>query len=377
MTNRYSFGMNWKRFLKRNINEERIAIAKNRLLESLRLPNLKGMTFLDIGCGSGIHSLAAFEAGAQEILSLDYDKDSVEATESLRNRSGNPGNWTVNRGDVLDRSQIEDLGLWDIVYSWGVLHHTGQVWNAFRNASIPLAHDGVLLVALYTSDVDPDAEAALTLKRRYNRATAHGQRAMEMRFIWKNLIYPNLRRLRPWVPLTTIVNYRRHRGMSYYTDVRDWLGGWPTEFTSVAETRTFAENQLGLELVACYGGAANTEYLFCRPNSQGYWRRLRWLNGPDELPPPFSSVGGFAFSALLPPWLKSQPEPLAIGDIRTLHLTENNRTLGPNAADLRQIQGFGSGAFNMVDGQLVFSSSDKTDPNRNARCYRIERHSVY
>ncbi len=374
MTSRYPFGKNWKRFLERTLNEERIVVARDRLLESLRLPHLEEKTFLDIGCGSGLHSLAAFEAGAQKILSLDYDQDSVEATQFLWSRAGCPDHWMIMQADVLDRKQIRSLGQWDVVYSWGVLHHTGHMWDALRNASIPLADNGVLLVALYTADVCADPEADLALKRQYNQSTSFGQRMMESRLVWEHLVYPNIKLFRPWVPVTTVFSYKRHRGMSYYTDVRDWLGGWPMEFAGVAETKSFAKEELGLDLIACYGGAANTEYLWCRKDSDGYWGHLQRTEEMIELSPPFPLEGDLAFSAPLPPWLSNQPgASLTTKDLKALHLVEDNQTLGPNTADLKQIQGFGSGAFNIVNGKLIFSGSDTTNPNTNHRRYVLGR----
>jgi hypothetical protein len=52
--------------------------------------------------------------------------------------------------------------------------------------------------------------------------------------------------------------------MSFYTDIKDWLGGWPMEFSSIADVKKFADQELGLELRNIKAGEANTEYLFGR-----------------------------------------------------------------------------------------------------------------
>src|SRR5262245_21908996 len=136
---RYEFGRNWQRYVQHSLNDERVSIAQERLLLFLGLGNLRGRDILDIGCGSGIHSLAALRAGARRIVSFDYDPDSVEATAGLRRSAGSPEHWNVMRGDVLDPAFLAQLGTFSIVYSWGVLHHTGDVWRAFDNAQVCLA----------------------------------------------------------------------------------------------------------------------------------------------------------------------------------------------------------------------------------------------
>ena len=94
--------------------------------------DLDNKTFLDIGCGSGIHSLAAFLSGAKLIVSFDYDPQSVAATRILHRKAGEPKNWKIMQGSVLDEEFLRTLGHFDFVYSWGVLHHTGQMWQAIK-----------------------------------------------------------------------------------------------------------------------------------------------------------------------------------------------------------------------------------------------------
>jgi len=59
---------------------------------------------------------------------------------------------------VLDDSHLRTLGKFDIVYSWGVLHHTGQMQQALNNVLIPLADSGTLFIAIYNDQgVIPDS----------------------------------------------------------------------------------------------------------------------------------------------------------------------------------------------------------------------------
>ncbi len=156
---RFAFGKNWESFIAKNFDGSRLKIASDHLLGFLKTDTLDGKRFLDIGCGSGLHSLAACGAGAREIVSFDYDRDSVSTTEGLRRMAGDPPHWRVEQGSVLDAAYMESLGTFDIVYSWGVLHHTGDQWTAIRNAAAARVQPGrgLLRRALYLRRVQTAA----------------------------------------------------------------------------------------------------------------------------------------------------------------------------------------------------------------------------
>ena len=114
---RFQFGRNWKRFLT-NLNEERIKEAECSLKRMLEVKNLIGKTFLDVGSGSGLFSLAAKNLGA-DVVSFDYDEASVWCTSELKNRYyKSDGTWKVIHGSILDIKFLETLGKFDYVYSW-------------------------------------------------------------------------------------------------------------------------------------------------------------------------------------------------------------------------------------------------------------------
>ncbi|MGH9357096.1 MAG: class I SAM-dependent methyltransferase [Terriglobia bacterium] len=131
----FSFGRNWQAFVERYLNPERERIAADSLKEFMEVENFHGRSFLDLGCGSGLFSLAAYRLGARRITSLDVDPFSVHCCEELRRRAGNPAHWEIHEGSVLNGSFLISIPKADVVYAWGSLHHTGNMWQAIRNAA--------------------------------------------------------------------------------------------------------------------------------------------------------------------------------------------------------------------------------------------------
>jgi len=261
MSRGFSFGRNWDRFVRELYSNERVEISRRHLLDFLGVQDLTGKSFLDIGCGSGIHSLAAFRSGASRVVSIDVDPFSVRATKWVRERAGSPLAWEVHEGSILDQEFVSRLEPADIVYSWGVLHHTGNLWDAVRNAAGRTLPTGIFYIALY--EKTPESAYWTDVKRRYNDASALRRRLMEMGYVYRTFfrtkspayLLHNIRHIR---------GYRALRGMAFWTDVRDWLGGWPYEPATPAEVTAFCEKTIGLRTVKVKGGEANVEYLFAR-----------------------------------------------------------------------------------------------------------------
>src|SRR2546423_3155910 len=147
-SDRFELGENWRRFLTL-LNEERIQAAEKSLTSRLNLPTLKGKTFVDVGSGSCLFSLAAKRLGAC-VLSFDYDPKSVACTAELKRRYfPDDSEWRVEQGSALDEDYLTHLGTFDIVYSWGVLHHTGSMWKAVDNVVQLVKPGGILFIAIY------------------------------------------------------------------------------------------------------------------------------------------------------------------------------------------------------------------------------------
>jgi 2-polyprenyl-6-hydroxyphenyl methylase/3-demethylubiquinone-9 3-methyltransferase len=259
---RFEFGKNWKNYIEQSFNQEKVEVSKKHILNFLERSHLEGLRFLDIGCGSGLHSLGALQLGAAEVMSFDYDNKSVEAASMLYKYAGEPKNWKIMQGSVLDEQFMASLPKADIVYSWGVLHHTGEVWRAIRNAASPVKKGGLYYIALYSADVqkDPPPEFWLDVKQRYLAASILEKRKMEWWYVWRFQMGYKVSALRK--VLRDMIEYKKNRGMSYFTDIRDWLGGWPMEFCYDDDVKKFVTQELGMELVNIKTGEANTEFLF-------------------------------------------------------------------------------------------------------------------
>lgn len=254
----FSFGRNWEEFVARHFSAERVEISRRHLLGFLGVADLKGKYFLDIGCGSGLSSLAALDAGASRLVSFDVDPASVSTSRKLHEMRGAPGHWTILDGSVLDRGFLTSIEPADIVYSWGVLHHTGQMWEAVRNAAALVRPGGLFYIALYLTT--PRTPYWIRIKKRYNRASRFGKRWMEARHILRHHVLPALVRFQN--PFREMLQYKKNRGMDFLTDVRDWLGGYPYEDASIAEVLRFGRSELGFNLVNIAPGPTLVEYLF-------------------------------------------------------------------------------------------------------------------
>ncbi len=268
---RFGFGRNWRNFARR-VDEDAITQAEESLLDLLSLERvthgaLRGLTFLDAGCGSGIFSLAALRQGAQ-VTAFDFDPDSVRTTRALiALHHGGDGGGEVLHGSVLDERFLATLDEFDVVYSWGVLHHTGAMWDACRNVARRVCPGGKLVIALY-ADVGFVSRVWWAIKRVYVGLPSFLQIPFATLLLLPIELVALVRSLLRLDPLSygrRWIRYRSLRGMSRWHDHLDWIGGFPYEYSSREETVEFFA-ALGFELERAVPAVAwgNNEFVFRR-----------------------------------------------------------------------------------------------------------------
>ncbi|HEX6314734.1 MAG TPA: methyltransferase domain-containing protein [Gemmatimonadaceae bacterium] len=260
---RFKFGANWARFL-RLLDERRIQQAEKSLVEMLEREDLSGLSFLDAGSGSGLFSLAARRLGAT-VTSVDFDPQSVACTRELRRRYfPDDDNWKVLEGSVLDAALLGSLGTFDVVYSWGVLHHTGDMWRAIDLTQRAVKPGGQYFIALY-NDQGMRSRVWAGLKRAYCSGFVGriGVSAICIPYFVITRLISDVVRLRN--PIAHYRDYHRNRGMSVVRDWVDWLGGYPFEVASPAATFDFVRARgFRLDRLVSTLGSGCNEFVFRR-----------------------------------------------------------------------------------------------------------------
>lgn len=260
---RFKFGKNWQSYLK-HLNQEKINNSKDSILKFLNKKTLKGKTFIDVGSGSGLSSLSARLLGAK-VHSFDFDTESVASTQYLKDKYFKGDNsWTVEQGSAIDSEYMKQLSTYDIVYSWGVLHHTGNMQRGLELVEkIVKPNGGLLYLALY-NDQGFSSKAWTLVKKTYVKSP----------FVLKQLIIllsyfriwgpPTIKDFIRIKPFDTWRKRKLDRGMSPHYDLIDWIGGYPFEVSAPEEIiHYYVDKGYNLlRLKTCKGGKGCNEYLF-------------------------------------------------------------------------------------------------------------------
>jgi 2-polyprenyl-3-methyl-5-hydroxy-6-metoxy-1,4-benzoquinol methylase len=234
----FNFGENWQQFSQSTLDNLKFKEAYNSLDQLIGHEKIKGSSFLDIGCGSGIFAIAASLAGARKVIGIDISKESIEVSISNKKRFANQNTIDFFHKSVFD-DDILQLGQFDIVYSWGVLHHTGDMWRSIDIASQLVSPNLLFVIAIYNKHWSCKIWKAI--KRLYNIAPAIIQKLM----IWLFFIIIAIAKL-----IVTRKNpfKKQKRGMSFYYDVIDWVGGYPYEYADKNEVINCVE-RLGFKCI--------------------------------------------------------------------------------------------------------------------------------
>ncbi|MDW8464060.1 MAG: methyltransferase domain-containing protein [Geminocystis sp.] len=244
------FGRNWKNYVKHVVTEKTLEEAKESLFKYVPQDISKdefyrNKVFIDFGCGSGTFSLGALLTGCKKVISFDIQNESLEVTEMLKdkfkyllNKLDHEYSWEIFRGDILDDGLAETLSAFgDIVYSWGVLHHTGSMYKAIENACKLVKPGGFLIIAIYNHA--PSSESWLKIKRFFN---SHPPLQPFLALLYGVFVCS------AYIIRRKTFNLYKDMGMHVFYDAIDWIGGYPYEYACYEEIQKFVEN-LGFTLV--------------------------------------------------------------------------------------------------------------------------------
>jgi len=230
---RFEFGHNWLKY-RSVINNEVINCAISSLKSFFEKENFKDLKFIDIGSGSGLFSLSASKLGAI-VHSIDFDLNSVYCTGLLKEKYGvNDEKWKVESGSILNTEFILSKGTFDLVYAWGVLHHTGNMNLALKNIMLLVKDNGLIGISIYNKQYLM-SDFWLIIKKLYCSSIV-------MKYIVIAIFIPfyfvigaffiDLLKFKNPIKRYTSMG---KRGMSFYYDWFDWLGGLPYEASTPKE----------------------------------------------------------------------------------------------------------------------------------------------
>ena len=263
---RFGFGKNWQKFSE-GMSDKRVESSIKNLSVLLQTETLEGKSFLDIGSGSGLSTVAALKMGAR-VHAFDYDQDSVDATKRNVVRFIPNANAVIEQGSALDEDYMSGLGSFDVVHSWGVLHHTGGMWEGLDLAARSVTPGGLFALAIY-NDQGGASRRWLKIKKLYVSLPSFLRLALVglvgLYFEGRAAV-ARLANFRNPLPFKDWKSRIEDRGMTVWYDLVDWVGGYPFEVAKPEEIFVFLQER-GFSLSGiktCGGGHGCNEFLFER-----------------------------------------------------------------------------------------------------------------
>jgi len=232
MDNYFDFGRNWEYFSSIRLNEHRLISAVESLSSMLSDQDICGKSFLDVGCGSGIFSIAAQSLGASHVVGIDVNPKCISVSLGNRYRLAPEAPIQFLLGSALNIADLVQLGKFDVVYAWGSLHHTGDMWTSIKNVSETVSDGGVFILSIYNQHFT--SPIWRYIKWFYNQVPVIIKRMMI--FIFSGIIFISKLLITRRNPLI------KQRGMDFWFDVIDWIGGYPYEYSSPENIITFVTN---------------------------------------------------------------------------------------------------------------------------------------
>jgi len=237
MPRSFDFGENWLAYSKTALTSERILSSREAFKKLISGIPIEGKTFLDVGFGQGLSSLCAAQLGAQ-VYGIDINQKNVKAFEVTKRSFEILGSERMDMcvGSILLTEDIKPLQEkqargFDIVHSWGVLHHTGDMAQAFENCRKLVKKNGAFIVAIYNRHWS--SPIWRLIKKFYCSSPKLLQRTLITIFI------PIIFLAKFAVTLKNPL--KSERGMDFFIDIVDWVGGYPYEYASINDIQALAD----------------------------------------------------------------------------------------------------------------------------------------
>jgi SAM-dependent methyltransferase len=155
----------------------------------------RGKEVLEIGCGIGTDTLEFAKAGAR-VCAIDASLNSTELARTRMPKWGQAFIFWIN----VDAEQWLPSGPFDLVYSFGVLHHAPHPERILQLARKRITADGELRIMLYAKyslkhllGTQPEAQAGCPLVKWYSAREARNllrSYGFEVTSIEKTHIFP-------------------------------------------------------------------------------------------------------------------------------------------------------------------------------------------